>query len=57
MGFTVYSSLENVIVKESQHVDEKQKLGTIKTMDQKTVLEFQLYNYRERIDSLNYFFG
>ena len=54
--FTVYSNLENVIVKRGDKVKTKQTLGTIHTnkTEKKTVLHFELLKEQNRQDPANW---
>ncbi|TKG93509.1 hypothetical protein EYV94_17340 [Puteibacter caeruleilacunae] len=50
---SVYSNLENVIVKMGDHVDTKQKIGSVftdKTDEQKAVLKFQVWKGSQKMN-------
>ena len=52
---TSYSNLESVKVSTGQDVKEKQALGTIKTTNLKTILDFELWFNSSKINSMDWF--
>jgi hypothetical protein len=48
--YTVYSNLSDVSVKQGENVSEKQKLGLINTDDNKTILRFEIWYNKNKVD-------
>lgn len=52
---TVYSNLVNVTVKKGDAIEEKRELGTIKTSNSRTILNFELWFVTRKIDPVDWF--
>jgi murein DD-endopeptidase MepM/ murein hydrolase activator NlpD len=52
---SVYANLDTVYVKENQIVSGREKLGQIMTIDNETILEFQLWKNQNEIIAKNWF--